>query len=151
MTMAAPMPAPMPVTGGSISASVSVPAASISAPVSLPTSNMFSGFTSTPFMPASYYNPSTFGAPTTAFSGMPLPTPMASSVSSLPLGVGGVSYGPSSFGALTSVPRATYAPTYGGSYGTYGTSYAAPTTTYGAPYTAPTTTYTTGGSTTAPA
>jgi hypothetical protein len=113
---------------------------------------MFSGYTSTPFMPAPYYNPSTFGAPTTAFSGMPLPTPMASSVSSLPLGVGGMSYGPSSFGALTSVPRATYAPTYGASYGTsYGTTYGAPTTTYGASYAAPTTTYTTGGSTTAPA
>merc|ERR1719502_1153636 len=77
-----------PVVGGSISASVSVPG-SISAPMSLPTSNMFSGYTSTPFMPASYYNPSTFGAPTTAFSGMPLPTPMATSVSSLPLGTYG--------------------------------------------------------------
>merc|ERR1719409_768079 len=142
--------------GGSISApvatSVSIPSGSISAPMSLPQSNMFSGYTSTPFMPAPYYNPSTFGAPTTAFSGMPLPTPMASSVSSLPLGVGGMSYGPSSFGALTSVPRATYAPTYGASYGTsYGTTYGAPTTTYGASYAAPTTTYTTGGSTTAPA
>merc|ERR1719230_1833640 len=74
------------VVGGSIAASVSVPG-SISAPMSLPTSNMFSGYTSTPFMPAPYYNPSTFGAPTTAFgSGMPLPTPLASSVSSLPLG-----------------------------------------------------------------
>merc|ERR1719305_60924 len=88
-----------PMMGGSISApvatSVSIPSGSISAPMSLPQSNMFSGYTSTPFMPAPYYNPSTFGAPTTAFSGMPLPTPMASSVSSLPLGVGGMSYGPS--------------------------------------------------------
>ena len=40
------------------------------APMSLPATNMFSGYTSTPFMPAPYYNPSTFGAPTTAFSGM---------------------------------------------------------------------------------
>merc|ERR1719321_1390928 len=119
-TMAAPVMA-APVTGGSI-------AASISAPVSLPASNMFSGYTSTPFMPASYYNPSTFGAPTTAFTGASLPTPMASSISSLPLG----SYGPGSYGAITSIPRATYAPTYG-SYGaptTYGTTYGAPTTTY---------------------
>merc|ERR1719321_1675168 len=119
--MAAPVMA-APVTGGSISASVSVPAASISAPVSLPASNMFSGYTSTPFMPASYYNPSTFGAPTTAFTGASLPTPMASSISSLPLG----SYGPGSYGAITSIPRATYAPS------TYGTTYAAPTTTYSA-------------------
>merc|ERR1719337_712615 len=99
-----------PVVSSSISApvatSVSIPSGSISAPMSLPTSNMFSGYTSTPFMPASYYNPSTFGAPTTAFGGMPLPTPMASSISSLPLG----SYGPGSYGAFTSVPRATYAP-----------------------------------------
>merc|ERR1712118_358365 len=111
MPIAQPTMAPMaPVTGGSITACVSVPAASISAPVSLPASNMFSGFTSTPFMPASYYNPSTFGAPTTSFSGMPLPTPMASSVSSLPLG----GYGTGSFGAITSTPRATYGPsTYG--------------------------------------
>merc|ERR1719324_2289071 len=127
-TMAAPtVAAPMPVTGGSISASVSVPAASISAPVSLPASNMFSGFTSTPFMPASYYNPSTFGAPTSTFTGMSLPTPMATSVSSLPLGT----YGAGSFGAMTSIPRATYGPsTYGSyptTYGGYG-GYAAPTT-----------------------
>merc|ERR1719484_116726 len=145
MTMAAPASISAPVA-----TSVSVPSASISAPVSLPTSNVFSGYTATPFMPAPYYNPSTFGAPTSTFSGVPLPAPMASSVSSLPLGVGGMSYGPSSFGALTSVPRATYAPTYGASYGTsYGTTYGATTTTYGASYAAPTTTYTTGGSTTA--
>merc|ERR1719399_1017490 len=100
---AMPVSAPAPVMGGSISASVSVPG-SISAPMTLPTSNMFSGYTSTPFMPASYYNPSTFGAPTTSFSGMPLPTPMASSVSSLPLG----GYGAGSYGAITSIPRATY-------------------------------------------
>merc|ERR1719263_2626590 len=100
--------------GGSISASVSVPG-SISAPMTLPASNMFSGYTSTPFMPASYYNPSTFGAPTTAFGGMPLPTPMASSISSLPLG----SYGPGGFGAVTSIPRATYGPS------TYGSTFAA--------------------------
>merc|ERR1719324_2381364 len=66
-----------PMVSSSISApvatSVSIPSGSISAPMSLPTSNMFSGYTSTPFMPASYYNPSTFGAPTTAFGGMPLP------------------------------------------------------------------------------
>merc|ERR1719353_963921 len=96
-----------------VATSVSVPSASISAPVSLPTSNMFSGYTATPFMPAPYYNPSTFGAPTSTFSGVPLPTPMASSVSSLPLGA----YGPGSYGALTSVPRATYAPSYGTTYG----------------------------------
>jgi hypothetical protein len=102
--------------------------------------------TSTPFLPASYYNPSTFGAPTTTFgSGMALPTPMASSVSSLPLG----SYGAGSYGAMTSIPRATYGPsTYGSTYGGYGTTYGAPTTyaptTYAAPtttYAAPTTTY----------
>merc|ERR1719281_1037861 len=101
-TMAAPtIAAPTiaaPVTGGSIAASV--PTGSVSAPMSLPSSNMFSGFTSTPFMPASYYNPSTFGAPTAAFgSAMPLPTPMATSVNSLSLGA----YGPGSFGAMTSI------------------------------------------------
>merc|ERR1719364_257467 len=116
----------MPV-GGSISASVSVPG-SMSAPVSLPSSNMFSGFTSTPFLPASSYYPSTFGAPTTAF-GSTLPTPMASSVSSLPLGT----YGAGSYGAMTSIPRATYAPsTYGSTYPSYGPPYGAPTT-YAAP------------------
>merc|ERR1719504_304559 len=113
--MAAPAMPAMPVTGGSISASVSIPAGSMLAPVSLPSTNMFSGMTSTPFLPASYYNPSTFGAPTTTFgSGMALPTPMASSVSSLPLG----SYGAGSYGAMTSIPRATYGPsTYGSTYG----------------------------------
>merc|ERR550537_1742645 len=103
MTMAAPMATAAPIMGGSITASVpgSIAApASISAPMSLPATNMFSGYPSTPFMPAPYYNPSTFGAPTTAFSGMPLPTPMASSVSSLPLG----SYGAGSYGAFTSIP-----------------------------------------------
>merc|ERR550537_102480 len=136
-----------PMVSSSISApvagSVSVPTGSISAPMTLPTSNMFSGYTSTPFMPASYYNPSTFGAPTTTMGGMSLPTPMASSVSSLPLGT----YGAGSFGAMTSIPRATYAPTsYGTTYGgygaSYGSTYASPTTTYAAP----TTTYV-GGST----
>merc|ERR1712216_1056757 len=119
-----------------VAASVSIPSGSITASMSLPTSNMFSGYTSTPFMPASYYNPSTFGAPTTAFGGMPLPTPMASSISSLPLG----SYGPGSYGAFTSVPRATYAPTtYGTTYGsTYGSTYPSTYgTTYGATYAAP--------------
>merc|ERR1711924_205039 len=104
----------------------------ISAPMSLPATNMFSGYTSTPFMPAPYYTPSTFGAPTTAFSGMPLPTPMASSVSSLPLG----SYGAGSFGAMTSIPRATYAPS---TYGSYPTTYGGYGSTYGATYAAPTT------------
>merc|ERR1719321_33860 len=83
-TMAAPMPMPM------------------AAPVTIPASNMFSGMTSTPFMPASYYNPSTFGAPTSTFTGMSLPTPMATSVSSLPLGTYGAA---GSFGAMTSIPR----------------------------------------------
>merc|ERR1719174_1420922 len=128
-TMAAPTS--MPVAGGSISASVSVPAASISAPVSLPASNMFSGMTSTPFMPASYYNPSTFGAPTSTFTGMSLPTPMATSVSSLPLGT----YGAGSFGAMTSIPRATYGPSTYGGYGGYGSTYGGYGTTYGAPTT----------------
>merc|ERR1719506_114566 len=89
MTMAAPMTTAAPIMGGSITASVpgSIAApASISAPMSLPATNMFSGYTSTPFMPAPYYNPSTFGAPTTAFTGMPLAAPMASPVSSLPIG-----------------------------------------------------------------
>merc|ERR1719305_1158195 len=74
---------------------------------------VMSGSTSTPFMPAPYYNPSTFGAPTHAMGGMPLPTPMATSVASLPLG----GYGAGSYGAFTSIPRATY-----------GATYAAPTT-----------------------
>merc|ERR1719305_1382223 len=145
-----------PMMGGSISApvatSVSIPSGSISAPMSLPQSNTFSGYTSTPFMPAPYYNPSTFGAPTTAFTGMPLAAPMASTVSSLPIGG---SYPGGTFGGVTSIPRATYGPTslgasYGTTYGstypsTYGTTYAAGTT-YGAPttyssYGAPTTTY----------
>merc|ERR1719321_2436574 len=52
--IAAPIAAPAPVMGGSISASVSVPG-SISAPMTLPQSNVFSGFASTPFMPASYH------------------------------------------------------------------------------------------------
>merc|ERR1719231_2040696 len=102
--MAHPVSAPVMAAPASISApvatSVSVPSGSISAPMSLPTSNMFSGYTATPFMPAPYYNPSTFGAPTTTMSGMPLPTPMATSVSSLPIG----GYGPGSFGAMTSIP-----------------------------------------------
>merc|ERR1719213_423587 len=139
MTMAAPMTTAAPVMGGSITASVpgSIAApASISAPMSLPATNMFSGYTSTPFMPAPYYNPSTFGAPTTAFTGMPLAAPMASTVSSLPIGG---SY-PGTFGGVTSIPRATYGPSsYGTTYGS-GTTYGAPTT-YSS-YGAPTTTYT---------
>merc|ERR1719258_706025 len=106
--MGAPVARAAPMMGGSISApvatSVSIPSGSISAPMSLSQSNMFSGYTSTP---APYYTPSTFGAPTTAFTGMPLAAPMASTVSSLPIGG---SY-PGTFGGVTSIPRATYGPT----------------------------------------
>jgi UDP-N-acetylglucosamine pyrophosphorylase len=63
---------------------------------------------------------------------------MASSVSSLPLG----SYGAGSYGAMTSIPRATYGPSiYGSTYGGHGTTYGAPTTYAPTTYAAPTTTY----------
>merc|ERR1719274_187968 len=120
-SMAMPMPAmpamtmpAAPVLSGSISAPVM---GSMSAPVSLPATNMFSGYTATPFLPAAGYNLSTFGAPTvTGITGTALPTPLATSVASLPV----AGYG--TYGAMTSYP-----PTY-----SYGTTYGAPTT-YAAP------------------
>jgi hypothetical protein len=140
MPMTAPMTTSMamptmaaPVHGGSITASVP---GSISAPaMSLPASNMFSGYTATPFLPAAGYNPATFGGPIATSSGLPLPTPLANSVASLPMSTGYGGYG-TTYGAATYAPT-TYAPrTYGTTYGApaYGTTYGAPSygTTYGA-------------------
>jgi hypothetical protein len=126
-----------PMVTGSISAPVGGSiSASVTAPVSLPASNMFSGYTATPFLPAAGYNPATFGGPVATMSGVPLPTPLASSVASLPMSTGygyGTTYGaatyaPTTYGAATYAPRTTYA---GASYGapTYSSSYG---TTYGA-------------------
>jgi len=123
-----------PSVGGSIAAPIG---GSISAPMSLPVSHPFSGYTATPFLPASSYNPATFGGPTFATTGVALPTPLANSVSSLPISAGYGGY--STYGAMTG-GYSYGAPTYGTSYGTtyaprtYGTSYGAPTygTTYGA-------------------
>merc|ERR1719281_2125838 len=93
-------PTPAPVYGGSIAAPAIV-GSSVSGPVSLPVSNTFSGYTATPFLPTSSYHPATFGGPVTTTTGMPLPTPLATSVASLPYsGYGG-------YGA-TYAPRMTY-------------------------------------------
>jgi hypothetical protein len=108
----------------------------VSGPVSLPVSNTFSGYTATPFLPASGYHPATFGGPIATTTGMALPTPLATSVSSMPFsGYGGygTTYGASTYGASTYAPR-TYGTTYGSTYGS-SYSYGAPTygsTTYGA-------------------
>jgi len=87
---------------------------------------MFSGYTATPLMPAAGYNLSTFGAPSVTMGGTVLPTPLATSVASLPV----AGYG--TYGAMTSYPTTYGARTYGAPTYSYGTTYGAPTT-YAAP------------------